>query len=80
MDSSGLHAPSHIQEKGYKAAMWGGFAFGILGAIMAAVFMRGVGIVGHRPEDFETEGDIKGKTEGRTSDMEEDCEGHVTAG
>ncbi|KAI0077783.1 MFS general substrate transporter [Panus rudis PR-1116 ss-1] len=41
-------SPLHAQELAYKAAMWGGFAFGAFGAILAALFLRGVGIVGHR--------------------------------
>ncbi|KLO14349.1 MFS general substrate transporter [Schizopora paradoxa] len=33
----------------YKAAQWTAFGFGVLGAVLAAVFLRGVGPVGHRP-------------------------------
>ncbi|KAI0078556.1 MFS general substrate transporter [Panus rudis PR-1116 ss-1] len=40
-------APHQAQESAYRAAMWGGFAFGVLGAVLAAVFLNGVGIVGH---------------------------------
>ncbi|KAI0791229.1 hypothetical protein C8Q75DRAFT_890634 [Abortiporus biennis] len=39
----------------YKTAMWGGFAFGICGPLLAAVFLRGVGIVGHRDTDTKTD-------------------------
>lgn len=31
--------------------MWGGFAFGVLGTLLAALFLRHVGIVGHRKGD-----------------------------
>ena len=48
VDKSGLNAPRAAQLDAYRAAMWGGFAFGILGAILAALFLRHVGIVGHR--------------------------------
>lgn len=46
---------------------------------MAAVFLRGVGIVGHRPEESEAAGDVKAEMEGRNSDVEEDRESQVTA-
>ncbi|KAF8066838.1 putative efflux transporter [Lyophyllum atratum] len=32
----------------YRAAQWGSFAFGVLATLLAIVFFRGVGIVGHR--------------------------------
>ncbi|KAK7691166.1 hypothetical protein QCA50_006269 [Cerrena zonata] len=44
------HAPRDAQEHAYKAAMWGGFVLGCIGAILSAVFLRGVGIIGHKPE------------------------------
>lgn len=45
-----FHAPRDAQEHAYKAAMWGGFALGCIGAILSAIFLRGVGIIGHKPE------------------------------
>lgn len=51
VNKSGTNAPYSAQLDAYKAAMWGGFAFGVLGALLAAVFLRHVGIVGHRKGD-----------------------------
>ena len=51
VNKSSTNAPYSAQLDAYKAAMWGGFAFGMVGAVLAAVFLRRVGIVGHRPED-----------------------------
>lgn len=45
--------------------MWAGFAFGILGALLAVVFLRGVGPVGHVKEDaklFDEHENEKGVT------------------
>ncbi|KAF5381607.1 hypothetical protein D9615_005507 [Tricholomella constricta] len=35
----------------YQAAQWGSFAFGVLATVLALVFFRGVGVVGHRKND-----------------------------
>ncbi|KIP11053.1 hypothetical protein PHLGIDRAFT_173914 [Phlebiopsis gigantea 11061_1 CR5-6] len=51
VNKSGTNAPRSAQLDAYKAAMWGGFAFGIIGAVLAALFLRHVGIVGHQKED-----------------------------
>ncbi len=48
VNKSGTNAPYLAQESAYKDAMWGGFAFGIIGALLAATFLRHVGIVGHK--------------------------------
>ncbi|KAI0086514.1 efflux transporter [Irpex rosettiformis] len=48
---SGTNAPPAAQLKAYRAAMWGAFAFGMFGALLAALFLRSVGIVGHSDED-----------------------------
>ncbi|KAI0701230.1 efflux transporter [Cytidiella melzeri] len=32
----------------YRAAMWGGFAIGMIGSLLAAIFLRSAGIVGHQ--------------------------------
>ena len=37
VNKSGTNAPYGAQEDAYKAAMWGGFAFGVLGALLAAL-------------------------------------------
>ena len=50
VDKSGLNAPRPAQLDAYRAAMWGGFAFGVLGSLLAALFLRHVGIVGHRAD------------------------------
>lgn len=51
VNKSGTNAPYSAQKDAYKAAMWGGFAFGVVGTLLAAVFLRHVGIVGHRKQD-----------------------------
>jgi len=51
---SGTNAPRFAQLKAYRAAMWGGFAFGVFGALLAAVFLMSVGIVGHTSIDDAT--------------------------
>lgn len=55
-----LPPPPFQELKAYRAAMWGGFAFGVLGALLAAVFLRSVGVVGHiDPPKNEDRGDEK---------------------
>ncbi|KAM5539739.1 hypothetical protein V8D89_006552 [Ganoderma adspersum] len=44
----GTNAPKAAQLAAYKGAMWSGFAFGVFGSLLAVLFLRGVGIVGHR--------------------------------
>ncbi|KAI1786590.1 efflux transporter [Ganoderma leucocontextum] len=39
----------------YKNAMWSGFAFGMVGVLLAVLFLRGVGVVGHRKGDADAE-------------------------
>lgn len=48
VNQNGTNAPSSAQLTGYKDAMWMGFALGMLGTILAVLFLRGAGIVGHR--------------------------------
>ncbi|KAI0251788.1 putative efflux transporter [Lactifluus subvellereus] len=48
VDREGDNAPMEAQLKAYKAAMWMGFAFGVL-CTMLCVFLRGVGVVGRAP-------------------------------
>ncbi|KAI0917514.1 hypothetical protein AcW1_007305 [Taiwanofungus camphoratus] len=50
----GTNAPRPAQLNAYQDALWSGFAYGILGTLLAAIFLRGAGIVGHRP-DVEAE-------------------------
>ncbi|KAI0750334.1 major facilitator superfamily domain-containing protein [Daedaleopsis nitida] len=62
------NAPREAQLVAYQDAMWTGFAFGLFGAILAAVFLRGVGVVGHRegkkePGSDSTVNDVEPKRE-----------------
>ncbi|KAI8974619.1 efflux transporter [Trametes punicea] len=50
VNKSGTNAPRPAQLVAYKDAMWTGCAFGFAGTILALIFLRGVGIVGHREE------------------------------
>ncbi|KAI8995706.1 efflux transporter [Trametes punicea] len=50
VNKSGTNAPRPAQLVAYKDAMWTGSSFGFAGAILALIFLRGVGIVGHRKE------------------------------
>ncbi|OCH86167.1 efflux transporter [Obba rivulosa] len=45
---NGTNAPRSAQLVAYKDAMWTGFAFGIAGSVLAAIFLRNIGIIGHR--------------------------------
>ncbi|EIM85299.1 efflux transporter [Stereum hirsutum FP-91666 SS1] len=56
IDTSGTNAPKPAQLKAYQAAEWTAFGFGILGMVLS-LFLRGVGIVGHVPEEDEKMGD-----------------------
>ncbi|KAI6037704.1 major facilitator superfamily domain-containing protein [Pisolithus marmoratus] len=47
LNSTGSNAPLAANLKGYRAAQWTAAAFPLLAAILAALFLRGVGIVGH---------------------------------
>lgn len=47
--------------------MWGGFAFGVLGATLAALFLRGVGVVGHTQQKSEDEDEGSEKGEGHSN-------------
>ncbi|CDO78203.1 hypothetical protein BN946_scf184701.g1 [Trametes cinnabarina] len=48
VDKAGANAPRGAQLVAYKDAMWTGCAFGFAGAVLACVFLRSVGIVGHQ--------------------------------
>ncbi|KAI0350433.1 efflux transporter [Trametes cingulata] len=50
VDKSGTNAPREAQLDAYKDAMWTGCGFGFCGAILALVFLRSVGVVGHRKQ------------------------------
>ncbi|KAI9069518.1 MFS general substrate transporter [Trametes sanguinea] len=49
-------APRGAQLVAYKDAMWTGCAFGFAGALLAGVFLRSVGVVGHREKREEDAG------------------------
>ncbi|KAF9456822.1 major facilitator superfamily domain-containing protein [Collybia nuda] len=42
--------------KSYQAAQWTSFAFGMLATLLAIVFFRGVGVVGHQKPNFSGKG------------------------
>ncbi|KAL1950009.1 hypothetical protein VTO73DRAFT_8890 [Trametes versicolor] len=48
VNGSEANVPRPAQLVGYKDAMWAGFAFPLCGAILALLFLRGVGVVGHK--------------------------------
>ncbi|KAL0565729.1 hypothetical protein V5O48_016292 [Marasmius crinis-equi] len=54
-------APPHVQLKSYHAAFWTTFAFGVLAALLAVVFLRGVGIVGQSGSKKPQSDDIEAK-------------------
>ncbi|KAM5544030.1 hypothetical protein V8D89_002216 [Ganoderma adspersum] len=45
--------PREAQLTAYKDTMWAGFAFGMVGALLTVLFLRGVGVVGHRKGDAD---------------------------
>ncbi|KAH9031333.1 efflux transporter [Lactarius pseudohatsudake] len=52
LEAQGDNAPPSAQLRAYKAAMWTGCSFGLLGTILCVVFLRGVGIVGESGQDL----------------------------
>ncbi|KAI0706606.1 efflux transporter [Earliella scabrosa] len=54
VDENGTGAPREVQLTAYKDAMWTGFGFGLVGAILALLFLRGVGVVGHTKGEDES--------------------------
>ncbi|KAG2744738.1 MFS general substrate transporter [Suillus brevipes Sb2] len=48
VNSSGTNAPMSAQLVGYKDAQWTSAAFALMAALLAALFLRSVGIVGHK--------------------------------
>ncbi|OCH91774.1 efflux transporter [Obba rivulosa] len=48
VNMDGTNAPAPAQLLAIKDAMWAGFAFGILGSLLAISFLRGAGIIGHK--------------------------------
>ncbi|KAI0656359.1 efflux transporter [Cubamyces menziesii] len=50
VNKSGTNAPRPAQLVAYKDAMWSGCGFAFAGAMLALIFLRSVGIVGHRKD------------------------------
>jgi len=48
VNHDGTNAPLEAQLTGYRGAFWTAFAMSILGSILAAFFLRGVGVVGDK--------------------------------
>ncbi|OJA19939.1 hypothetical protein AZE42_08044 [Rhizopogon vesiculosus] len=48
VNSDGTNAPQSAQLKGYQSAQWAVVAFALMAALLAAIFLRSVGIVGHK--------------------------------
>ncbi|KAI0272298.1 efflux transporter [Gloeopeniophorella convolvens] len=70
VDHEADNAPLPAQLKAYKAAMWTGFAFGIV-CTMLSVFLRGVGVVGQKTTSAEERPTLRSATESATADLEE---------
>ncbi|KAL0949753.1 hypothetical protein HGRIS_009791 [Hohenbuehelia grisea] len=65
VDATGSNAPPQARLNGYRAAQWTAFAFGILATILAVIFLRNIGIVGHEggPRKYDAEETIIGQEE-----------------
>ncbi|PIL29314.1 MFS general substrate transporter [Ganoderma sinense ZZ0214-1] len=59
-NAGGTNAPKAAQLAAYKGAMWTGFAFGVFGTVLAILFLRGVGVVGHRKGESHNENEKAG--------------------
>ncbi|TFK84649.1 hypothetical protein K466DRAFT_219196, partial [Polyporus arcularius HHB13444] len=64
----GTNAPRDAQLTAYKDANWTGFAFAMVGALLAVIFLRGVGVVGHRGSDADSEKTAREDPEDRDHD------------
>jgi len=51
INASDTTAPRAAQLSGYRAAQWTAVGFGFCSALLAAIFLRGVGVVGHSNKD-----------------------------
>ncbi|OJT07812.1 Drug resistance protein [Trametes pubescens] len=60
--TSASAAPRSAQLAAYKNAMWAGCAFGFFGGILGFVFLRSVGVVGHRKEKEKDHSDRESVT------------------
>ena len=55
VNAAGSNAPQSAQLSGYRASQWTAAAFCLLAALLGAIFLRGVGIVGHRKHENSSE-------------------------
>lgn len=55
VNSSGTNAPLSAQLSGYRGSQWTAASFCLFASLLAAIFLRGVGIVGHRKHDNPSE-------------------------
>ncbi len=60
--ASASAAPRSAQLAAYKNAMWAGCAFGFFGGILGFIFLRSVGVVGHRKEKEKDHSDRESVT------------------
>lgn len=60
VNESGTNAPGFAQLDAYQAATWGAFGFGVAGAVLAAVFLSSVGVVGHNAKEEGAAADQEG--------------------
>ncbi|KAG8748274.1 hypothetical protein FRC10_007664 [Ceratobasidium sp. 414] len=51
-ESGGEDQPGSLL-RGYRAAFWTCFGFGIVALVLTVVFLRGIGVVGHQDEDTQ---------------------------
>lgn len=90
VNASASNTPREAQLNGYKAAQWTAFTFGALAAILAMLFLRGVGIVGHQ-DQLETDKAVtfaesvsdlesRGEEPGPVNDVEMDVPSSVAGG
>ncbi|KAH7332782.1 MFS general substrate transporter [Rhizoctonia solani] len=50
--------------RGYRAAFWTCFGFGMAALVLTLIFLRGIGIVGHSPKSGANEGEERSKEQG----------------
>ncbi|KAG1736335.1 major facilitator superfamily domain-containing protein [Suillus lakei] len=67
VNSAGTNAPRSSQLKGYKSAQWTCAAFALMAALLAALFLRGVGIVGDKKiiKDVDTDQTVAVESESK---------------
>ncbi|GLB41107.1 putative transporter [Lyophyllum shimeji] len=76
-DANAERPPPQPKIESYQAAQWGSFAFGVLAMLLAIVFFRGVGVVGHGKSALQredTEQDQE-RTAVSSRSQEKECDG-----